>query len=240
MQCMGPVLWSIQTPSDDRLLPPLHLQRLKQFSGLSGPRLRGSDESCWRPEHMSAWRSAASWNDMWGALVRASQPRPATVCSAHPGMPAHTLRCGLELSQEHSVERLDERDRVYSANRRPTVCLLSCLSALSRTKYTAVSVCARVLCFCVFGLVIVWRGYSECFQTNLNAGVGGKIGKNLWKLSNFNIIHVNKSLLLVSCSIQHRVKVVSHSESALISVQQHATMLGAGWRVAWLRDAEEG
>lgn len=79
-------------------------------------------------------------------------PRPSAVCSAHPGMPAHTLRCGLELSQEHSVERLDERDRVYSANRRPTVCLLCCLPALSRTKYTAAGVCARVRPVFLYGL----------------------------------------------------------------------------------------
>lgn len=51
-------------------------------------------------------------------------PRPTTVCFSHHGMPAHTLRCGLELSQEHSEERLDERDWVYSENHRPTVCLL--------------------------------------------------------------------------------------------------------------------
>lgn len=40
--------------------------------------------------------------------------RPAAVC----GTPAHTLRCGLERSQEHGEERLDDRDRVYRADHR--------------------------------------------------------------------------------------------------------------------------
>lgn len=72
-------------------------------------------------------------------------PRPAAVCSSHPGTPAHTLRCGLELSQEHSEERLDERDWVYGANHRPTVCLLPSCSQLC---YTHSRWCACTVCVC--------------------------------------------------------------------------------------------
>ena len=102
---------------------------------------------------IAPWRSAKRWNRN-GATGLNILPRPAAVCSSHPGTPAHTLRCGLELSQEHSEERLDERDWVYSANHRPTVCLLPCLPAVSHTTYTAAAgVCVM--------FVYVWRVWIE-------------------------------------------------------------------------------
>jgi len=91
---------------------------------------RGAAETC----RGLKWSRAAEtcrglkWSSTAGLNI---EPRPAAVCSSHPETPAHTLRCGLELSQEHSEERLDERDWVYSANHRPTVYLLPCLPAVS-------------------------------------------------------------------------------------------------------------
>lgn len=56
------------------------------------------------------------------------------------GTPAHTLRCGLERSQEHGEERLDDRDRVYRADHRPAGRLLHA------------GVCVMFVCACgVFG-----------------------------------------------------------------------------------------
>lgn len=126
---MGHILHSRPVASDDRLRPASHFRdltvcrvewpftpRCKQALPTAGASLRmglshGAAEIC---------RGLKS-NEATGLNI---PPSPAAVCSSHPGTPAHTLRCGLEPSQEHSEERLDERDWVYSANHRPTVCLL--------------------------------------------------------------------------------------------------------------------
>lgn len=131
------------------------ISEIKQFARLSGPSLQGANKSYRWPEtfrervsHMVLLRSAEGWNET-GPIGLNIPPRPAAVCSSHPGTPAHTLRCGLELSQKHSEERLDERDWVYSANHRPTVCLLPCLPAVSYSLlHTQLLVCEWCLCGC--------------------------------------------------------------------------------------------
>lgn len=114
-------------------------------------------------------RSTEGWNET-GSTGLNIPPRPAAVCSSRPGTPALTLRCGLEFSQEHSEERLDERDWVYSANHRATVCLLPCLHAVSHTTYTAagVRVCLCVCALYVWGFTTSLYHFKEDNEVSAN------------------------------------------------------------------------
>lgn len=160
---MGLILRSRPVSSDDRLLPALRSRDLT-VCWVELPFTPRCKQELLMAEvflKMGASHSTAEmcgglkWNGATGLNI---PPRPAAVCSSHPGMPAHTLRCGLELSQEHNEERLDERDWVYSANHRPTVCLLPCLPAVNYTTYTAAAAGVCDFCVCV---VCLERGDSQ-------------------------------------------------------------------------------
>lgn len=86
------------------------ISEIKQFAGLSGPSLRGANKSCWWPRtfwwrlpHMAALRFAEFKSKGTAALN--IPPRPAAVCYSHPGMPAHTLRCGFFSSHRNTARR---------------------------------------------------------------------------------------------------------------------------------------
>lgn len=149
MQYMGHILHSRPVASDDRLRPAQHFRDLTvcRVEWPFTPRCKQALPMPGDSQRMGLSRGAADicrglkWNEATGLNI---PPSPAAVCSAHPGTPAHTLRCGLELSQAHSEERLDERDWVYSANHRPTVCLLQ--------YYIHSCWCVWCLCMCcMFG-----------------------------------------------------------------------------------------